>query len=541
MTSDSRNGGAGGPVTVGEAFSQAIALMKAGRYADAEEICEDIKKVRPQSPDVHHILGGIAFQTRRMEEAAKHFRRVIKLKPDHHEARSNLARICADLQLWEEAAHHFQILTENQGDNVNFLMGYARALLNLQRYEDAIKAYERLRSIHPSPDVVQTGIAEVLLKSGKVDEAEALYKKVLARSSDFAPALVNLALTYDVQGRMDEALTLLKDVIKTHPENIDAQNHYALALLTRKRFVEGWPAYEWRFRQPQTSTFHDKFDAPFWAGEPLNDRKILIWTEQGPGDEILLLTMLPDVLALSARCILVCSQRMAPLFARSFPDIDVVYREHVLSGDVKDIQADYQASFSHLGAALRSDTNAFPQTTGYLKADPDLTAELRTQYQGNSSAPLVGISWRSANIFAGHEKSTDLVDWDDILRTPNVRFVSLQYGQHDEDVKTAISNTGVDIVSDTSINPLENMDRFASQVAAMDLVISVSNTTVHVAGALNRPVWTLVPASVGRIWYWFLEQQRSPWYPSMRLFRQTRNAGWSGVLKDVASELKKWA
>jgi tetratricopeptide (TPR) repeat protein len=540
MRSGSKAGEIGKAMTIGQAFTETITLMNAGRHNEAQKICNDILKVRPDSFDAHNILGGIAFKTRKPNEAVAHFARVVELKPDHHEARLNLAKILFDLERWEDAERHYALLADTVDKNADVLTRCARVQLKLHKYDEAIRTYQKALDIHPSTDVVQTAIAEVYLKAGKIKDAEDAYTSVLLRSPEFAPALINLAVVRDIQGHMDDVLELQENVIRTQPDHADAHYHHAQALLTRERFTEGWAEYTWRFRQPQTSTLHDKFDAPFWNGEPLQDKQLLIWTEQGPGDEILISSMIPDALALGARCTLVCSERLAPLFRRSFPDIDIVGREKILSGGESAVDATFQASLSHLGLQLRQDIDAFPVKNEYLKADSELAQELRVRYQAGTATPLVGISWRSANVLAGPEKSSALAAWANVLRVPNLRFVSLQYGNHQKEIADVKAATGTDIVVDSTIDPLIDMDRFAAQVAAMDLIISVSNTTVHVAGAQGRTVWTLVPSSVGRIWYWFLERTNSPWYSSMRLFRQGRNSGWGGTLDDVAQALSRW-
>jgi Flp pilus assembly protein TadD/ADP-heptose:LPS heptosyltransferase len=524
-------------MTVGDEFREALTLLNAGRYVEAQKVCVNIKKVRPQSPDVYNILGGIAYKLKKPEEAMTHFRRVIELKPDHHEARLNLGKVLCSLQRWGDAARHYEVLANAMDKDARVLMGYARIQLRLQRYDDAICTYNKALTVHPSTDVVENAIAVVFSQAGRIKEAEEAFAAILARSPGFAPALINLAFVRDIQGRMDDALKLQEDAIHAEPKNPDAHYHHALSLLTRERFIEGWAEYSWRFHQPLSSTLHERFPIPFWEGESLRDKHLLIWTEQGPGDEVLISSMIPDVLARGARVTLICSERLAPLFNRSFPDVDIIHREQFLADQTPPITADYQASFSHLGRQLRQHIGTFPAGTNYLRANQDLTQKLRARYQGKTDEPLIGISWRSANVQAGSEKSTTLAAWSSILRVPNVRFVSLQYGDHQEEISAVKATTGINIATDATVDPLKNMDRFAAQVAAMDLVISISNTTVHVAGAMGRPVWTLVPSSTGRIWYWFLERTHSPWYPSMRLFRQVRGAGWNDTIDKVTQEL----
>jgi ADP-heptose:LPS heptosyltransferase len=131
--------------------------------------------------------------------------------------------------------------------------------------------------------------------------------------------------------------------------------------------------------------------------------------------------------------------------------------------------------------------------------------------------------------------------WDDILRVPGITFVSLQYGPHSTDIEAARKRTGANIVIDSTIDSSGDLDGFAAQVAAMDLVISVSNTTVHMAGALARPVWVLTPTGPGAHWYWFRERADSPWYPAARLFRQDTRGSWEEPVAAVTRELQQWA
>ncbi|MCB2107823.1 MAG: hypothetical protein KDE14_09000, partial [Rhodobacteraceae bacterium] len=151
----------------------------------------------------------------------------------------------------------------------------------------------------------------------------------------------------------------------------------------------------------------------------------------------------------------------------------------------------------------------------------------RSKYAARAEAkPLVGISWHSANPMAQASKSMALADLAPLLRNIDATFVSLQYGNHESELKAFAKNFGIHVVHDGTVDPLSDMDSFVAQVAAMDRVLTVSNTTAHVAGALGTPCWTMVPASYGRLWYWFLETASSPWYASMVLSRVRHGETW---------------
>jgi hypothetical protein len=275
----------------------------------------------------------------------------------------------------------------------------------------------------------------------------------------------------------------------------------------------------------------------------LTGKSILIWTEQGLGDEILFASMLPDVIARAGRCIIECSPRMAPVFARSFPAAQVraYQRAHVPVSPAP--AADYQIAIGDLGRFLRGDFAAFPRHHGYLKADAAKAAALRARYQAvKPGNVVVGLSWRSGNKDIGVLKSADLAEWAAILGLPGLTFVNLQYGDSSVDVAAVRARLGVGIYHDDTVDPLKSMDDFFAQVAAMDLVISTSNTTIHAAGSLNVPVWLI---DAGGLWYWFRERADSPWYPAMRIFRSpfqwVNGAGlawWSAPIAAAAGALK---
>ncbi|MEQ9448313.1 MAG: hypothetical protein RLN70_05305, partial [Rhodospirillaceae bacterium] len=285
----------------------------------------------------------------------------------------------------------------------------------------------------------------------------------------------------------------------------------------------------------------------YWGGEDLSGKSILVWTEQGLGDEVLHGSMLPDVVARAQTCIIECSERLVPVFARSFPTARVVGYKASNIPITPAEGIDYQIAVGSLGQYLRPDFASFPRHEGYLKADPAKTAELRARYEALAKGRrIVGVSWRSRNEFFGEAKSMALNDMAPILQTPGIMFVNLQYGDCTEDLAEARKHLGVDVFQDEAVDPLVDMDIFFAQVAAMDLVLSTSNTTAHVGGAQNTPTWILLPHGKGLAWYWFLRRTDNPWYPSARLLRANPKvtagqARWVELAERTAGELARWA
>ena len=265
-------------------------------------------------------------------------------------------------------------------------------------------------------------------------------------------------------------------------------------------------------------------------------KTVLVWGEQGIGDEIMLAGLLPHLAARAGRLVVEIEHRLLPLFARSFPDIDCYARDpggppHPrLLGDDIDGQVPMGSLIQHLGRAPDDLKVAAP----YLKPDAGKLAACRARYDALGAGFRIGISWHSISRYFA-QRNAPLALWGPILRQPGLQIVDLQYGDRRAERAAVAAELGVDIHHDENIDQLSSLDDFATQVAAMDLVISISNTTVHMAGALGVECWTILPLMAD--WRWFLDRDDTPWYPTMRLFRQRRRDDWGGVIATVAEAL----
>lgn len=523
--------------TLADVYREALRLDEAGQYADARKLCQQILKQSAGHPEVHHLLGVIALHEKRPDDAITHLKQTLKLKPDLAEAAFHLALVYREKGRWREWLSTLEIVHTLQKDRADILvdMGYALEMLKdedgaLQRYRQAIALDPRIATAH-------SNLAAILIRRNAIAEAEHHLEAALELKPDAPTTLMNLAMLHEVADRRDAAIATYDRVLQVQPRHVYAQFQRSLALMAQGRLTEGWATYTSRFLRPEARTLHAAFTTLYWQGEALVGRKLLVWTEQGPGDEILLASMIPDVLERGATLTIVCSARLVPLFQRSFPACTIISNERLHAIDTKNF--DYQASFSELGRFLRPDVSSFPLRRGYLAADPALSQKLRATYQEGSTDKLVGIAWYSANLIAESQKSISLGNWAPIFSLPGIKFVNLQYGERRKDAKNLRDASGREIIADKAIDPLKDIDRFAAQVAAMDHVVSVSNTTVHVAGGLGIPTSTMIPSGFGRIWYWFLDRTDSPWYPSMTLFRRAASDNWTSTLADVAQDLRR--
>jgi len=230
--------------------------------------------------------------------------------------------------------------------------------------------------------------------------------------------------------------------------------------------------------------------------------------------------MLEDIGRRCQHLIFACSARMQPIFARSFPDFKVVADPFHDEGSGLTLETDVQICLADAGSILRKDKSDFSGKPYRLKSDVSLAHKLRAKYKKEANgASLVGIAWKSNQLGFGTDKSIDLSEWPKVLATPGVKFVNLQYGDVKKEIEYARRELNCDVILDPSINPLQSMEFAMAQCAAMDLVISTSNTTVHSAACQGIPTWLILPNGRKNIWYWQLDTEQSVFYDTLRIFR----------------------
>jgi len=420
-------------------------------------------------------------------------------------------------------------------DPANFeARGYALAALG--NLEGAIDAYEC--ALHYDPKLVSAhvNLGNVLSAQGRRNAAMDHFNKALALDRDSPEAHNNIGNAFADMLELDKAEKHLRQAVELNPDFAQAHFNLSMALLMQGKFDEGWDEYEWRWQCPEFPSTRRAFPYPLWEGDDLAGKTILVWSEQGVGDEIMFANTLPDVARAAGHLVIECNDRFKPLFERSYPDATVVVRQDPPDPAIEQAGIDVQTPMASLCRHFRRSAEAFPREPGrYLVADPEKTAACRARYEALGPGRLVGISWRSGNPVKGVERSAPLELWDGILRRLDCRIICLQYGDIDSDLVKAMQRTGAPIYCDPEINPLESMDDWAAQVAAMDLVISVDNSTIQVSGSLGIPTWTLL--SYVPEWRFGPKGDDHLWHPSIRVVRQPKPGDWDSVFNRVAHML----
>ncbi len=485
----------------------ALALHRGGNLTAARDSYRKILAAEPKNVDALHLLG-ILLSEQDDAEGLDLMARAVALKPDFKDGHQNLGK----------------------------------AFLRFNRLADAERHFRKAAALAPNDADAVNNVGAVLLRREVYPEAETYVRRALALQPEHPGALRNMGALLEIGGNTDAARGYYDRILARHPEDAETRYQRAGALLSQGHFAQGWVELLWRFRRAAGYGMYGRLKYPYWQGEDLAGKKIMVWTEQGLGEALILGTMLPDLLARGAEVVLVCAPRLAPLFKTAFPGIGLIAMGDGPVDPALKANVSFQASVSELGRWLRPSFAAFPKKP-YLIADATQTRALHAKYAAAAQGRrIVGLSWFSKSPGAEAEKTPALAYWAPVLKTPGILFVNLQYeyGRCAADLAAMERDFGVSVLHDPAVDPMRDLVAFAAQVAAMDLTISISNTTVHFAGALGKPVWALIPTNRGRPWHWFVDRTDSPWYPDVRMFRQPPAGPWDTVFADVASALDRW-
>ncbi|MGA9669830.1 MAG: tetratricopeptide repeat protein, partial [Terracidiphilus sp.] len=400
-------------------------------------------------------------------------------------------------------------------------------------HESAVELIGKAIAIKGNAATYHSNLGNVLQSQGRLAEAGACYQRALVLRPDLAEVWVNLGNIFKAQRDLDSSLTCYRRALALNSELAEAAAGESMALLLSGDFASGWTHFDRRWQTKEFNTPMRYYPQPLWKGERLVSGRLLIWGEQGIGDEIMFAGLMPEVMLTENLCVLECDARLKSLFVRSFPCIHVVNGLDV--GNHPELEIAAHLPSGSLPRLLRATSDAFASATSpYLFADRAEREEFRNRY--NDGRKLVGLAWYTRNKTTGIGRCVELSMLSQLFVQPGFQWISLQYGDHDALEREV---AGSPIVVDRTVDQFTNIDRFAAQIAAMDLVITIDNSTAHLAGALGIPTWVLLPFAPD--WRWMLDRDDSPWYPTMRLFRQPKPGDWQSVVDRVESALRESA
>ncbi|MGQ9368577.1 tetratricopeptide repeat protein [Azospirillum sp. ST 5-10] len=501
----------------------------------------------PAHGGAHTNLGQALLARGDRAGAAAALRRALRLAPDDARAHSNLAVLFMSGEGGDgeggggEGAGTARRLRAALALAPAYGQGWYNLALLAQKREaaDTGTLFARAIACGDAPARAWYGLGVVEQQRGRADLAEALYARTLAADPEDVDARANRIIALQEEGRLDEAMAEVDRLLARVPDHATAVYVRGWTALLRGDLAAGYPDYDTRWRRPAPELRQHRFSAPLWDGQPLGSGRLLLWGEFGVGDEIVMAGLLDEVLARGIAVVLETDQRFVALFARSWPGVTVVPR-----GDppdprtlAPDIAA--QSSTMRLPLLLRPDIAAFRSHRGYLRPDPDRVRHHRAAFAALGPGRTVGLAWTSGNPRTGGRKSIPLERWAPVLDVPGLQFVSLQYDAAAADLAAARAAGRTNLWPNANPDLRDDLEDLAAQVAALDAVVTIAGINAHMAGALGRPGLVLLPRTP--LWFWFDRGADCPWYPSLRLIRQTAEGDWAGPIARLARELRALA
>ena len=527
----------GSPDEAGRLLDLGVRLAGQRRIHEAIQIWQTVLELDPAHVQAYQNLGAAFSQLGQLDQAKSFLRRALELKPDQPEAYFNLANI-----VWKSAgeeqghkAEAISLLRQALQIRPAFIEAQYKlgsVLIESGNYEEAASILVQAahsQPLHPLAASIcnQLGVARTALF--RYDQAEEAYQAALRLRPDFAEAYSNLGNLVQEQGRLPEAIAYYERSIAINSRPITHFN-LALARLQSGDFENGWPGYEWRWHLKERPAV---FQAPRWDGGPLADRTIYIYPEQGLGDTIQFVRFLPLVRDRGATVLFTCPPEFEPLLGQC-QGID----QFISDGSPIppfDVQAPLMSLPWLLGITLQS----IPADVPYLTIDPKAGGSWRDQIR-NVEGFKIGIVWQGDfRNPKDRSRSIPQAEFLPLARIPGVRLVSLQNGPGADQLQT-IQNPHDVLRPSPELEPeASSLIETAAVIQGLDLVISIDSGIAHLAGGLGIPVWVAL-STIGD-WRWLTDREDSPWYPTVRLFRQKAPGNWGEVFQKMKDELEKLA
>jgi tetratricopeptide (TPR) repeat protein len=498
-----------------------IALQWQGHWEKAEACYREALRLSPNFPDAWNNLGNILRQQRKMAEAVSCYRQALQLRPDFPDSERNLGMALEGLDNLAAAEACFRELLRRRPNFAEAWNNLGNVLRQQAKLDQAVECF--LRALQLKQDFPDLAMPF----EGQVDwtSVEACLRRLAELRPGFPESWNNLAAVLRQQCKFDEAVKCYQEALRLQADFAQGHKNLGMTWLQLGNFEQGWAEYEWRWK---CLPFRPRpFTQPPWDGSPLAGRTILLHAEQGLGDAIQFVRYAPLVKERGGSVVVECPEVLLGLLS-TCRDID-----RLVAKDSPLPAFDTHAPLLSLPGLFKTSRATIPADIPYLSATPELKKRWRKEID-TAEGFRIGIAWQGNPQHPGDwQRSVLLSRFAPFAKLPGVRLFSLQKGRGAEQLTEA---TGSFPIVDLA-NRFENFTDTAGALANLDLVITVDSAVAHCAGALGMEVWVLLPLVPD--WRWLLEGEDSPWYPTMRLFRQTKAGDWDGVFNRLLAALKE--
>lgn len=509
------------------------AFKKVGDSEQAIKAWREALSLNSHFIDAYLALGIELAEKGEYSEATRYFKKVISLNPEDAKSYNNLGFVLKEQGDLQEAMSYFK-------HAISLQPGYVEAISNLgvvykeqRKFDDAMAQYKQAISIDPSFADAHNNLGDLYREQGFYDEALLSLRAAISFEPTSARAYNNLGATYKNLGRFDEAIEAFKSAIKIEPNFADSYHNLGRLYWLMQNFKQAFELMEWRWLV-KSKFIGQQFESvkPIWNGE--HGSQVFVWKEQGIGDQLMFSSMLPELVEKSESVYVECDRRLIPIYERSFSkNIKFISDRNEISG----LDYDHHIAIGSLPKELRKNLQDFTNASrGWLEADPQKTCTLRNKLLSNETGRVIGISWfTKSTLTEAKKRDLPLGDLMESLKQVPAKFVSLQYGDTSEELRAVSDQLGVEIVRVSEMDLFKDIDGLAALISACDVVISIDNTTVHLAGALGVDTRVLLSSVAEE--RWGTSGSDSYWYDTLTLYRRKSQGAWKDQLDQLVNDL----
>lgn len=506
-------------------FERATALHRQGNSAEAEAVYRDILRQRPDHVDALHRLGVIALQLGQTAQAADYLTRAVALQPNLAEVYSDLGVALKNLQRPAEALANYDKAIALKPDFAMAFNNRGNLLQDLNRPVESLADCDKAIELDPSLAIAHYNRGNALTILKRPADALPSYDNAIALQPDFVLAHNNRGRALEDLNRPADAIASYAKAIALQPDFADAYLNQSICLLQLGRFEQGWRQYEWRKKRLNPVAIRS-FPQPLWLGEQdIAGKTLFIWWEQGYGDTIQFCRYGRLAQARGAKVVMSVQQALYRLLKQIGPSIEILPADEVPAG------FDYHCPLMSLPLAFGTTSETIPAQRPYLKPDQSLVSAWAARLP-RKTKPRIGVVWSGTSTYKNDfNRSIELERLLPVLND-DAQWICLQKEIRENDLAVLRQDGRIAFHGDE----LEDFSDTAALLDLVDLVVTVDTSVAHLAGAMGKPVWILLPYNPD--WRWLLNRDDSPWYPTARLFRQRQIGDWAGVIERVNDELR---
>lgn len=505
-----------------------LALQKQGKLKESVASLTRAIHLKPNYAEAHNNLGLSLQQQGKLAEAAASWQAALGARPNYAEAYNNLGLVRREQGRVDEAIACLQQAVQLKPDFADAHSNLGAAYREQGKLDEAAACLQQSILLFPASAEAHSNLGLVLNDLGRPEEAVVILQQAIRLRPNYSDASNNLGLAFADQGNLDAAVASLRQAVQSNPDNAEAHNNLGMVSLLAGDFERGWAEYEWR--RKCANHVLPKFRQPVWDGAALNGRTILLHAEQGLGDTLQFIRYAPLVQERGGHVLVACPPALTRLLA-GCPGIDRLVSPDALP------PFDVYAPLPSLPKIFGTSLESIPAKVPYLFADASLAHHWQHELNRQPSF-RIGIAWQGNPRYrADRRRSIPLVQFAPLARLSGVQMFSLQKGTGTEQLGALAGQMAVTDLGRTLDEASGPFMDTAAVIKNLDLVITSDTATAHLAGGLGVPVWVALPFVPD--WRWLMHRDDSPWYPTMRLFRQVERGNWSEVFERIAREVQK--